>query len=118
MAQKGTDEQRKYETIRTEWPVVYEIGSNTLTGSTVNVCNEGMMVESYLSTRTVWKVFKILHKKSEYRLVVKYAYKGNTYFRNAEVKHFYLDFSVGEPYRFTVGFWIPNIEKIRENMGR
>lgn len=110
MAEEGKNEQRKYERSWVEFPVIYKIGRNTLTGSTVNACNEGILVESYLSSKTALRIFKILNKKSVYRLELEYTYEGNTYLRDAEIKHFHLDFSGSEPYRFTVGFCIPKIE--------
>lgn len=103
-------EQRKHERIWVEFPVVYEIGGHTITGSTVNVSREGMLVESYLSSKTAFKVFKILNRKPNYRLEMEYTYEGKTYRRDAEIKHFHADFSGTEPYRFTVGFHVPKIE--------
>jgi hypothetical protein len=105
---KGLEiDQRGYERTWVEVPVIYRIGRTTITGSSVNACNEGFMVESYLSSKTASKVFRILRKEPKYRLKLKYTYKGATYLRKAEVKHFHFDFSGDEPYRFTVGFWIP-----------
>ena len=109
-AKKSKDlkiDQRGYERTWVEVPVIYRIGRMTITGSSVNACNEGFMVESYLSSKTASKVFRILRKEPKYRLKLKYTYKGATYLRKAEVKHFHFDFSGDEPYRFTVGFWIP-----------
>jgi len=102
-------EQREYERSCIEFPVIYTIGGVTLTGSTLNVCNEGILVESCLSAKSVLKVFKILNRQPGYRLEVEYSYGGNTYLRDAEVKHFHLDFSGSDPYRLRVGFWIPRI---------
>jgi hypothetical protein len=103
-------EQRTNERFWVELPVLYKIGRNMVTGSTVNVCNEGMLVESYLSSKTAFKIFKILNRKPGYRLELEYTYDGDTYQRDAEIKHFHADFSGSEPYRLTVGFWIPKIE--------
>ncbi|NIO11686.1 MAG: hypothetical protein GTO40_28170, partial [Deltaproteobacteria bacterium] len=65
-------EQREYERLWIEFPVIYKIGRNTITGSTVNACSEGLMVESYLSSKTASKIFKIINKRPAYRLRVKY----------------------------------------------
>jgi len=102
-------EQRQYERLWVEFPVLYRVGRNTVTGSTVNACSTGFMVESYLSSKSASRVFNILKKKPEYRLEVEYTYEGKTYRRKAEIKHFHFDFSGSEPYRFTVGLWIPRI---------
>ena len=103
-------ERRRYERSRIDLPVIYKVGKNTLTGTTMNVCNEGILVESSLSSKVALNVIKILSKKPGYRLEVEYTCEGNTYLRDAEVRHFHLDFPGGEPYRLTVGFWIPKIE--------
>ena len=100
-------EQRKQERLWVEFPVVYRVGRSRITGSTVNACNEGFMVESYLSSKSASKVFKTLNKRSGYRTEVEYTYEGKTCRRETEIKHFHLDFSGTEPYRFTAGFWIP-----------
>ena len=64
-------EQRKYERVSVHLPVVYQIGTETITGTTVNVCNEGMIVESHLPSKRVLKVFDILSGKERYRLEIK-----------------------------------------------
>jgi len=80
-------------------------------GNAVNVCNEGILVESYLSSKSALEIFKILKKKPNYRLGVEFTYEGSTDLRKVEVKHFHLDFSGSEAYRFTVGFWLPRVDK-------
>jgi hypothetical protein len=111
MAEDRNDtEQRKHERLWVEFPVVYKIGRHTLTGSTVNASNEGILVESYLSSKTAFKIFKILNKKPAYHLTAEYTVGEKTYRRDAVVKHFHADFSGAQPYRFTVGLWIPRIE--------
>jgi len=111
MADVMTDsEQRKAERLWIESPVVYRIGRNTLTGSMVNASNEGILAESCLSSRKAMRVFRILNRKPGYRLEVKYSLGPKTYLREAEIRHFHFDFSGRDPYRFTVGFWIPKIE--------
>ena len=100
-------EQREYERLWIEFPVAYKIGRNTITGSTVNASREGMMVESYLSSKSASRIFRILRKKPNYHLKLRYEDRGNTHQRDAEIKHFHFDFSGSEPYRFTAGFWMP-----------
>ena len=107
-------EQREFERLWVEFPVVYRVGWHTVTGSTVNASSQGLMVESYLSSKSASKVFNTLNKKTGYRVEVEYTYQGKTYRRNAEIKHFHLDFAGSQPYRFTVGFWIPRRERNRK----
>lgn len=107
---KPSEEKRQYERLQVDFPVVYKVGSNTLTGTTVNVSNQGILVESSLSAKTASVVFKILNRKPEYRLEVEYSYRGRTFLRDAQVKHFHIDSSGSGPYRLRIGFWIPKIE--------
>lgn len=108
-SKKLKTEQREYERLWIEFPVAYKIGRNTITGSTVNASREGMMVESYLSSKSASRIFRILRKKPNCHLKLRYEDRGNTHQRDAEIKHFHFDFSGSEPYRFTAGFWTPKI---------
>jgi hypothetical protein len=105
--QETTSDRRKHERISVEFPLSYKIGRKTLGGSTVNVCNEGILVESFLSSKTALKIFKTLKKQPSYRLEVEFSYEGNTDLRDVEIKHFHLEFIGSEAYRFTVGFYLP-----------
>lgn len=108
MGEEGlVTERRKHERFPVEFPLSYKIGGKTLGGSTVNVCNEGILVESFLSSKTALKVFKTLEKNPNHRLEVEFTYDGNTDLRDVEIKHFHLDFSGSEAYRLTVGFHLP-----------
>jgi hypothetical protein len=104
-------ERRKHERVSVELPLTYKIGRRTLIGSTVNACDEGMMVESYLSSKAALKVVEVLEKIPDFRLEVEFTYEGNTDLRQVEIKHFHLDFSGSEAYRFTVGFWLPGMSR-------
>ncbi len=100
-------ERRKHDRVPVELPLSYKIGKKTLIGNTVNACDEGIMVESYLSSKAAFKIFKALERVPDYRLGVEFIYEGNTDRRDAEIKHFHLDFSGSAAYRLTVGFWLP-----------
>jgi len=107
---ESRDEKRRFERLPADLPVIYKIGRHALTGTTVNVSNEGLFVESSLSAKTALNVFKILCKNPEYRLEMEYSYQGRTYVRDAEVKHFRMDSSGNGPYRLKIGFWIPPMD--------
>ena len=104
------EEKRRFERLDVDLPVIYKIGRYTLTGTTVNVSNEGLFVESSLSAKTASRVFKILYKNPKYRLEMEYSYQDRAYVRDAEVKHFHMDSSGSGPYRLKIGFWIPPME--------
>jgi hypothetical protein len=102
-----TIERRKQVRFPAEFPLSYKIGRTTVGGNAVNVCHEGLMVESFLCSGTALKVFKALKKQPSQRLEVEFTYSGDTDLRDVEVKHFHLDFSGAEAYRLTVGFYLP-----------
>jgi hypothetical protein len=107
---ESREEKRRFERLLADLPVIYKIGRHTLTGTTVNVSNEGLFVESSLSAKTASNVFKTLCKNPKYRLEMEYSYQGRAYVRDAEVKHFHMDSSGSGPYRLKIGFWIPRME--------
>ena len=104
-------DRRKNERFSVEFPLTYRIGKKTLLGNTVNVCHEGILVESYLSSRTAFGVFNILKNAQNFRLGVEFTYEGKADLRDVEIKHFHLDYSGCEAYRFTVGFWLPRVRQ-------
>ena len=106
----GITERRKHERFVVEFPLSYKIGGKTLGGSTVNVCNEGILVESFLSSETALEIFKTLKRKPNHRLAIEFSYEGSTDLRDVEIKHFHLDFSGSEAYRLTVGFYLPRTD--------
>ena len=105
-------DQRKNRRFWIEFPVMYRIGGKRYTGSTINACNEGMMVESSLALKDVNKVFKILIKARHNHVDLEYIYKDKAWRRKAEIKHFHLDFSGTQSYRLTLGFFIPRMGEL------
>jgi hypothetical protein len=106
-----TFERRKHGRVSFELPVLYEIGKVDLTGTTANVCNEGMLVETHLPSRRALEVFETLFRNEKHRLGIRYIHKGKTYVRDAEIKHFHLSSSGGGRCRLLAGFWVPRIRK-------
>ena len=107
IAEGSSTDRRKHERIDVEFPLTYKIGRKTLMGNALNVCNEGIFVESFLSSRAALDLFRILKRKPHHRMDVEFTYEGNRDLRDVQIKHFHLDFSGREAYRFTVGFWLP-----------
>ncbi|NIO05447.1 MAG: hypothetical protein GTN74_12790, partial [Proteobacteria bacterium] len=77
------NERRKHQRVPVELPLSYKIGKKTLIGNTVNACDEGVMVESYLSPKAALRVFRILEKIPDYRMGVEFTYQGNRDRRDA-----------------------------------
>jgi hypothetical protein len=89
------EERRNSERIKVEMPISFEIGKNTFFGTTANLSDDGMMIESSLAPENVRRIFKALLK----------------------IKHYHLDFSGSESAcRFSFGVWIPKL-KIRDEKG-
>ena len=107
VAASSSAERRRHERFPVEFPLNYKIGRKTLMGNARNVCTEGILVESYLSSRAALEMLKLLKKRPRDRLGVEFTYQGNTDVRDVEIKHFHLHFSGSEAYRLTVGFWLP-----------
>jgi hypothetical protein len=103
----SSTERRRHERFPVEFPLNYKIGRKTLMGNALNVCSEGILVESYLSSRAALEMIKLLKKRPHDRLGVEFTYEGNRDVRDVEIKHFHLHFSGSEAYRLTVGFWLP-----------
>ena len=100
-----------------EIPVTFEIGKNTFFGTTTNLCNDGMMIESSLAHGNVRRMFKVLIKTEECPVEVNYSIKGKSFSRRGKIKHYHLDFSGGQSAcRFSFGVWIPKL-KMRDQKG-
>lgn len=109
-------ERRQYERVSARFPVFYDLGRESVTGTTVNVCDEGMLVESFLHRTRVLEVFDILSDKTRSRLKVTCIYAGKSYVQKAEVKHFHIASSLSRFCRVTVGFWIPTDKESAGNL--
>jgi len=111
------EERRDSERIKVEMPVSFEIGKNTFFGTTANLCDDGMMIESSLAHGNVRRIFKVLLKTQECPVEVNYSIKGRSFSRPGRIMHYYLDFSGGQSAcRFSFGVWIPKL-KMRDEKG-
>jgi hypothetical protein len=108
VAKVGTaPERRKHQRFQVKHSMSFKIGRKTLTGRTVNACDQGMLVESSVSSRTALKIFKMFRDRPNYRSEAEFTFGQDVYLRDVEVKHFRFDFSGSEPYRLSLGFWLP-----------
>ena len=108
------EERRDSERIKVEVPVTFEIGKNIFFGTTANLSDDGMMIESSLARENVRRIFKALLKTDEPPIKVNYSIKGRPFSRPGKIKHYHLD-SSGEQSacRFSFGVWIPKL-KLRD----
>lgn len=111
------EERRNSDRIKVEMPVSFEIGKDTFFGTTANLCDDGMMIESSLAYGNVRKIFRVLLKTQECPVEFNYSTKGRWFWRPGKIKHYHLDFSGGQSAcRFSFGVWIPKL-KIRDEKG-
>jgi len=111
------EERRDSERIKVEMPVSFEIGRDTFFGTTANLCDDGMMIESSLAYGNVRRIFKVLLKTQECPVEVNYSIRGRSFSRPGKIKHYHLDFSGSESAcRLSFGVWIPKL-KIRDEKG-
>jgi hypothetical protein len=111
------EERRGSDRIEVEMPASFEIGRNTFFGTTANLCDDGMMIESSLAHGNVRRIFKVLLKTQECAVDVNYSIRGKSFSRPGKIKHYHLDFSGSESAcRFSFGVWIPKL-KIRDEKG-
>ena len=111
------EEKRNSDRIRFEIPVSFEIGKNTFYGTTANLCDDGMMIESSLAPGNVRRIFKLLLKTEECPVDVNYSINGRPFSRPGKIRHYHLDFSGSKSAcRFSFGVWIPKL-KMRYEKG-
>jgi len=111
------EERRKSERFKVELPVSFEISKHTFFGTTANLSDDGMMIESSLALGNVHRIFKVFLKTEECPIKVNYSIKGTSFSRRGKIKHYHLDFSgVRSASRFSFGVWIPKL-RTRDQKG-
>ena len=111
------EERRDSERIPFEIPVTFEIGRNTFFGTTSNLCDNGMMIESSLAQVNIRRILKTLLKADECQVEVNYSVKGRLFSRPGKIRHYHLDFLGSKAAcRFSFGVWIPKL-KMRYEKG-
>jgi hypothetical protein len=104
------EERRRSRRSKVEMPVLCAIGKNTFFGTTANLSDDGMMIESSLARENVRRIFKTLLKTDECLINVDYSVRGKPFSRPGKIKHFHLDFSGAQlACRFSLGVWIPKL---------
>ena len=108
------EEKRSSERNKAEMPVSFEIGKNTFFGTTANLSDDGMMIESSLAHENVRRIFKVLLKTDECPVKVNYSVKGKSFSRPGKIKHLHLDSSGAQSAcHLSFGVWIPKL-KLRD----
>jgi len=110
-------ERRSSKRVKIETPVTFEIGRRNFFGTTANLSDDGMVIESSFARDNIRKVLRSLLKSDECPVRVRYSAEGKSFARRGVVKHYHLDFSGGQSvYRLSFGVWIPKL-RIRQEKG-
>ena len=110
MSDRNTgEERRKFRRIPVDFPASYEIHGTTVYGWALNACNEGMLVESFMSLDMALHLLDRLKKEGGKRLFLEFTHRG-PHRAEAEMKHFHLHFLGRRLCRSQLGFFMPKIQ--------
>jgi len=111
------EDKRNSKRVKIETPVTFEVGRKTFFGTTGNLSDDGMMIESSFARDNIRKVLRNLLKSGECPVRVNYTAQGKSLTRRGVIKHYHLNFSGGQSvYRLSFGVWIPKL-RIRQEKG-
>ena len=106
--QNKGEERRRFKRIPVDFPASYEIHGTTVYAWALNACNEGMMVESFMSLDMALHLLDRLKEGGRERLFLEFTHRG-TRRAEAEIRHFHLHFLGGRLCRSQLGFFVPKI---------
>jgi hypothetical protein len=110
-------ESRNSDRLGIEIPVTFEVGRKIFSGTTANLSDDGMMIESSFARENIRKVLRNLLKSKECPVRVNYSAEGKSFTRRGLIKHYHLDFLGGDSaYRLSLGVWVPKL-KMRQEKG-
>ncbi len=91
--------------------VTFGISKNTFFGTTTNLGDDGMMIETSLARKNFLRIFKPILKTHECPVEVTYSIAGKLFSRRVKIKRYHVDFSGGQSaYRLSSGGWIPKLQ--------
>ena len=105
--------RRKYKRVPVDFPVVLEFSGETISGQALNGCNEGLIVESYMSSEYAQGIMGMLSDRP-LKVALQFTHNKRTYKTEGELKHFYLDFLGNHMCRIKIGLFIPKMETVSE----
>jgi hypothetical protein len=111
------EDRRSSKRVHIETPITFALGRKTFFGTTANLSDDGMMIESSFARDNIRKVLKRLLRGGECPVKVNYTARGRSFTRQGIVRHYHLKFSGGQSvYRLSFGVWIPKL-RIRQEKG-
>jgi len=104
-----SDDRRKHKRVAVDFPVVCRIRETPVLGWSVNACNRGLMVRSYLPLKSVIRILGILNKNRSCPVELEFPLRRN-YRAEAQIKHFHLEISSGDRCLSLIGLHLSRIE--------
>ena len=98
-----SDDRRKSRRVPVDFPVTLEIHGTPVSGWAMNACNNGMMVQSFMTLDMALHVLNRLKKDGTERLFLEFTHKEPCR-TQAELRHFHLEFLGARLCRSRAGF--------------
>jgi hypothetical protein len=110
-------ERRTSQRIQFETPITFEVEKRRFFGTTANLSDDGMMIESSFARDKVRRVIRRLMRGDNCPVQVTYTARGKSLTRQGMIKHYRVDYSDGQSvYRLSFGVWIPKL-RMRQEKG-
>jgi hypothetical protein len=110
-------ERRNSKRVEVEIPVTFQVGRKTFFGTTANLSDDGVFIESSFARKNIQRVLRNLLKGQDCPVRVDYSAEGKSFARRGIVRHYHVDFSRDESvYRLSFGVWIPKL-RMRQEKG-
>jgi hypothetical protein len=111
------EERRNSRRLKIEIPITFELGKKKFFGTTANLSDDGMRIESSFARENIRKVLRRLLKGDECPVRVNYAAEAKSFKRRGIIKHYQLNFPGRQSvYRLSFGVWIPKL-RMRQEKG-
>lgn len=111
------EEKRNSQRTKIEIPLTFKVGRRRFSGTTANLSDDGMLIESSFAKENVRKLLRRLLQNEECPVVIDYTARGKSFTRRGMIRHFQLSFSGRQrAYRLSIGVWIPKL-RIRQEKG-
>jgi len=104
------DERRKYKRVLVDFPATYQVHGMPVSGRAFNACNRGMLIESLMSLDMAIHILYRLKKSGINHFVLGFTLK-ETYWAEAELRHFHLRFLGDRLCKSRLGFFISKIRQ-------
>ena len=103
-------DRRKHKRVPVDFPVVCRIRGTPVLGWSVNACNRGMLVTSYLPLKTAIRILGVLNRTRSYPVEVEFTHN-KSYRAEAEIKHFHIELSSEGRCRSFIGLFMSKVER-------